>query len=150
MKIGTILVPIDFSEQSRTALEYAVALGRDSRARLLLVHVKEPPIFFPPEGVGVLRETIVDKPCKLLDEMTPQGSDSMCERHVLVGDPADEIVRLADEEQVDLIVMGTHGRTGLPHLLMGSVAEKVVRRSGRPVLTIKLPSQPATAAVKST
>jgi nucleotide-binding universal stress UspA family protein len=79
----------------------------------------------------------------MLDQLLPSESDVQCERRLLMGDPATEIVALAEEENVDLIVMGTHGRTGIKRLLMGSVAEAVVRRASCPVFTYKQPRQVA-------
>jgi universal stress protein A len=72
-----------------------------------------------------------------LGKIVPDDSNVRCEHRVLVGVPALEIAGLAEEEQADLIIMGTHGRTGLTRLLMGSVAEAVVRRADCPVLTLR-------------
>ena len=135
----TILFPTDFSPLGDAALEYAAALARDSQGELLIVHTEEPGATY------VIGETYYYGAAipgsvelrKLLDAVKPKDANVRC-RHILAhGNPADEIVRLANEEHVDAIVMATHGRTGLTHLLMGSVAEAVVRSAGCPVLTFK-------------
>jgi nucleotide-binding universal stress UspA family protein len=141
MKAKTILFPTDFSHNSDAALAYATALARDAGAKLLVVHVEEPPLAYgggdmyyglPEPNTQALRQM-------LADVNLPDASVAS-ERRLLSGDPAGAIVRLAADEGVDLIVMGTHGRTGLSRLLMGSVAEAVVRRAGCPVLTYKRPA----------
>jgi nucleotide-binding universal stress UspA family protein len=141
MRIRTILYPTDFSDNSANALEVAGALARDYGARLTVLHVKQPPItpsgvmtpepFESPELAAELR--------KRLDAVRPTTPNVPVEHMMLTGDEATEIVRLATEEGFDLIVMGTHGRTGLGRLLMGSVAEQVLRRAPCPVLTVKQP-----------
>jgi nucleotide-binding universal stress UspA family protein len=133
-----ILVPTDFSKHSGMALEYATALARDQDATLLIVHVKEPPPYFPPASHGYPCP-LVGEDVKILRSVVPPD-DGVGFVHVMrMGDPVDEIVRLADEEEVEMIVMATHGRTGLSRMLMGSVAEGVVRRANCPVLTVKRP-----------
>jgi nucleotide-binding universal stress UspA family protein len=146
MKLNKILFPTDFSKSNRPALEMATSLARDTGARLLIVHVKAP----PPElvaggGVGVMelgldKETIQAE----LQRVVPTGPSTPYEHHLLTGSPAAEIVRFANEEGVDLIVMSTHGRTGLMHLLMGSVAEAVVRHAACPVVTVRARPEPPT------
>jgi nucleotide-binding universal stress UspA family protein len=106
---------------------------------LVIVHVHEPHSYV--DGgftvVPVDAETVTES--KLLGEVRPTEPDVGFAQRLLCGKPADEIVRCAEEEGVDMIVMGTHGRRGLSRLLMGSVSEAVVRRAPCPVLTIKLP-----------
>jgi nucleotide-binding universal stress UspA family protein len=131
-----ILVATDFSKHSRSALEHATALARDRGAALLIVHVKEPPPYFPPASHGY-RCPMVGEDVKILRSVVPPDAGVGFAHVMSMGDPVDEIVRLADEEQVDMIVMATHGRTGLSRMLMGSVAEGVVRRANCPVLTVK-------------
>ena len=146
MKAEKILFPTDFSPTSESALRWATSLARDTGARLLIVHVEEPSTpymggeFAIPESPGPAQRELA----KLLALVVPcdQGSDDEgvpYEHRLLLGDPAPEVVKLAKDENVDLIVMGTHGRTGLSRLLMGSVAEHVVRRADCPVLTVKQP-----------
>jgi nucleotide-binding universal stress UspA family protein len=135
-----ILVPIDFSMYSDAALTLATSLARDGSGTLVLAHVELIPLsaaggeFFynAPEPHT---EELVDK----LEHVIPPDSAVPVERRLLSGDPADAIIRLAETEHIDLIVMGTHGRRGLSRLLMGSVAEAVVRAAPCPVLTVKQP-----------
>ena len=142
MQVSKILVAIDFSGHSEAAAQYAASLARDGGAQLVAVHVIQPP---PPYGAaGPHVGPLVDQTEKLLhqmlDEAVTRDSRVEHESHLLVGNPADEILRFADEQGVDLIVLGTHGRTGTARLLTGSVAEAVIRKSPCPVLTIRQPA----------
>jgi universal stress protein A len=144
MEIRRILAPTDFSELSmqglKSALEWAEAFG----AKLLLLYVVEPPPY-PVEGIvpSHLGATMLDDLerqatndlAQMLSET--QASKMDVARRVVVGIPYRKIVDVAEEEKIDLIVMTTHGRTGLSHLMMGSVAEKIVRTAPCPVLTIR-------------
>jgi nucleotide-binding universal stress UspA family protein len=141
MKIGTILHPTDFSRNSESAFHMACALARDYGARLVLLHVK--PLLtvaygefgaLPPEASDHLEELK-----ERLARLQPADAGIPVDRYVVEGEIAWEILRLAGELKVDLIVMGTHGRSGLGRLLMGSVAELVVRKASCPVLTVKNP-----------
>jgi nucleotide-binding universal stress UspA family protein len=138
MKAEKILFPTDFSSLSDSALAYATALARDAGAKLLIVHVEEPAMAY---GGGEMYYGVLDPDTetlkKMLADVKPKDETVPYEHWLVSGDPADEIVRLAKQEHVDLIVMATHGRTGLRHLLMGSVAEAIVRRADCPVLTFK-------------
>lgn len=133
MKANKILVPTDFSHTGDAALEMATALARDTGAILLIVHADEPPMLDP--ATEDLR--------KMLHKIEPTDPAVRYEHRLLIDDPAHAIVRLAKDEDVDMIVMGTHGRTGLSRMLMGSVAEAVVRRAECPVLTYKRPAKKA-------
>ncbi len=137
MKAQRILFPTDFSKLSEAALEYAAALARDSGGRLLIVHVEPLIPFGESEMYFASLESNTDALRKLLEFQQPRDGGIPCEYRLLRGPAADEIVRLARQEQADLIVMATHGRTGLIHLLMGSVAEAVVRCAHCPVLTFR-------------
>ena len=145
MNVKKILFPTDFSTCSDAGLKYATSLARDMGATLLIVHVEEPPIAY---GGGEFYYGMPDPDDVALREMLSQvkpGDDAVpCERRLIVGDPAEAIVDLAEDEGVDMIVMGTHGRTGVRRLLMGSIAERIVRTASCPVLTIKHP-RPQTA-----
>jgi nucleotide-binding universal stress UspA family protein len=136
----TILYPTDFSKPSEAGLKVAAALARDTGAKLLIAHVEEPPAAY---GGGELYyglpEPDMEAIRRMLAEVVPADTQVTYEHRMLTGEPAAEIVRLAKEEDVDLIVMGTHGRTGLRRMLMGSVAEAVVRHAECPVLTLKEP-----------
>jgi nucleotide-binding universal stress UspA family protein len=140
--IRTILCATDFSSNSEAALELACSLGRAYSARLLILHVCQPPLatlagtqMVPPlpEEYG-----LKDAHEKLNALQVPPAVIPV-ERRALVGNPAEEIVRVATETPCELIVAGTHGRSGIGRLLMGSVAEAVLRKAPCPVLTVKAP-----------
>ena len=146
----TILVPHDFSSSAN----HAAALARDEAklhgARLLLLHVIDLPTAIKPDTVIVpdatgapinVREYAVSSAeAHLQDIVARLAKDgATATSFVRVGNPVDEITRFIDEEKVSLVVMGTHGRTGLHHLLVGSVAERVVRTATCPVLTVRHP-----------
>jgi nucleotide-binding universal stress UspA family protein len=140
LTIRTILVPADFSVCSEDAFQLARALARDYRARLLVLHVATPPPFVTQ---GELQK-VLQRPDGYRGELAHRlrqvyGTDSPAgaEYRVEDGDPAAEILRVAREARCDLIVMGTHGRTGWSRFLMGSVAERVVREALCPVITFK-------------
>jgi nucleotide-binding universal stress UspA family protein len=143
--LKTILHPTDFSDCSRAAFLLACGLARQYGTRLVLVHVTALPDL-PYRGYGLpgsplqVGDYLADVR-KQLDELQPPDPSVPVERRLVEGDPATEIVRAADDSGADLIVMGTHGQTGLGHLLMGSVAGQVVRKATCPVLTLKMPTQ---------
>ncbi len=144
MKASKILVPTDFSHTGDAAMKLATSLARDTGATLLIVHAEEPPTAY---GGGELYyglpEPASDDLRKMLHKVEPTDSSVPFEHRLITGDPAHAIVRLAKEEGVDMIVMGTHGRSGLSRMLMGSVAEAIVRRAECPVLTYKQPTNNA-------
>jgi nucleotide-binding universal stress UspA family protein len=145
LSIHRILVGIDFSETSEQALELAIELAIRNGAGLTLLHVYQVPGFAFPE-------TIVPAPPEMLDRMIADeraGLERLADRarargvraevEQVPGAPATEIVERAGRD-CDLVVVGTHGRTGIRHALLGSVAERVVRRSPVPVLTVRAPA----------
>ncbi len=146
----TILVPHDFSASAN----HATAIARDEAklhgGTLVLLHVIELPTQLGPDAVIVPPETgapisikqyaLQSAEAHLQDIAARLAKDGVTARGaVVIGAAVDEINRAADAERADLIVMGTHGRTGLRHLVAGSVAERVVRTSKVPVLTIRHP-----------
>jgi nucleotide-binding universal stress UspA family protein len=143
--MNKILFPTDFSQTAQVAFGTAQRLARDSDALLLIVHVVEPTTVAPgptsPQAAvsaEFLAETArqaEEEAREKLKEVVPADGGIRFEHRLVKGDASIEIPKLADQEQVDLIVMGTHGRSGLKRLLMGSVAEKVVRHAACPVLT---------------
>jgi nucleotide-binding universal stress UspA family protein len=140
LPIWTILHPTDFSDYSNNAFWLACALARDYGARLLIVHVAEIPLPYYGEGlvlppVSIPKEPLLEK----LHELKPHDRYVRVEHRLVEGDAPTEILRIAEEEKCNLIVLGTHGRSGLGRLLMGSVAEQVVRKASCPVLTVKTP-----------
>lgn len=141
MPINDILFPTDFSDRALGAFHVASALARDYQARLTLLHVRDLPVTAfaefgavpPPEMPS--RTEVMDK----LHQLDPHDESIHMEYLLVDGIAADEIVKAAADHHCDLIVMGTHGRTGLSRLVMGSVAEEVVRKAPCPVLTLKSP-----------
>jgi universal stress protein A len=143
MEIKKILCPIDFSEISANALEYAVFLASHHHAELLIFHVVEQLHEFEHYQILVLT------PQELSEEMEKQAHEKLTklteqikktikvESVVRQGKPFVEIIKEAKEKDMDLIVMASHGRTGVSHMLMGSVAEKVVRKANCPVLIVR-------------
>jgi nucleotide-binding universal stress UspA family protein len=146
MTIRRIFVPIDFSDSSMQALDYAIDLGRTLGAEITVLFVVEPIYFATPgdlygtsANLGMLleeqRRTAREEMRKLDERLKKRGVDI---KTVLgSGVPHEVIVETAKARKADLVVMGTHGRSGLSHLLMGSVAEKVVRSASCPVLTVR-------------
>lgn len=147
MQPKTILFPTDFSHAGDAALEYAASLARDTGGKLIILHVEEPLPAYIGEGYYGVPNPPNPEVRRMLDAIKPPEGVRH-EHRLVMGNPADEVVRIAKEENVDLIVMGTHGRTGFSRLLMGSVTEHVVRSAHCPVLTIKQPKH-AAAAEKS-
>jgi universal stress protein A len=149
MILNKILFPTDFSPAAEQAFDTAQQLARDSRALLLIVHVTPPTQVPTPPGAVVPPNALAnvaipedaeqkaEQARDALAKIVPDDGNIRFEHRLLVGVPGLEITRLAEEEKADLIVMGTHGRTGLKRLLMGSVAEAVVRRATCPVLTLR-------------
>jgi nucleotide-binding universal stress UspA family protein len=139
--IKTILCPTDFSELSDRAFEIACALANDYQARVVLTHVVIPaPVVYGGELGPVVTPPApsVTEFKAHLEAIKPPVAIPV-EYRLRKGDAAKEILRLAEETHADLIVMGTHGRKGLPRLLIGSVAEAVLRRAPCLVLTVKAP-----------
>lgn len=140
--ITRILVPTDFSDCAKRALEYSAELASKLSASVVLLHVYMPPIVYMPEGVWTLPDAMIDVRNDLeqaLNKLAVQARElgvRQVDTAVIEGDPAHQVVKHAEKERCDLIVMGTHGRGALKHLVLGSVAEKVVRRASCPVLTV--------------
>lgn len=141
LPIKTVLHATDFSPYSDFAFRLACSLARDYRARLVVLHVVEPPLvvydsgsLLSPVGDGS-SESVKEK----LQRVQAPSADVAVEHRLVEGDPAAEILRAGQAVLADLIILGTHGRTGIRRLLMGSVAEQVVRRASCPVLTAKAP-----------
>ena len=143
--LRTILVPTDFSKSSASALTYAAAFAEKFGAEIHLLHVVQDLALFIPEAV-----LVAPPPAPPVEQFTVAARAAL-ERvigglqrpgltvhpQVAEGTPYEEIVRFARERDVDLIVIGTHGHTGLAHILLGGVTDKVVRRAPCPVLTVR-------------
>jgi len=144
-----ILHPTDFSEGSNFAFQIAVDLARQNQAVLLVLHVVET---LGPENAtygeisSQLQPQGYDKRLEeTMRRLRPAANDVSIEHLLVEGNPAQEIDRVARDRACDLIVLGTHGRTGLKRLLMGSISEKVVRLAPCPVLTVKIPIPASTS-----
>lgn len=151
LTVRTILCPTDFSERAEAAMELASALARDYKAKLVIAHVTAPPIQGVSEGVVVgLPTGWIEASKAKLESLRPANPNVSFTHMHAVGNEADEILRMAEEAGADLIVMGTHGRTGLSRLLAGSVAESVLRAALCPVLTVRSPfPAPLSVALKA-
>jgi len=144
MQIKTILFPTDFSQGARAAMDHAVSLARDYQATLSLLYVIQDisiAEWYIPSSLSMndLVEDMQKSAWKEMDRWAgevPAGVKT--EKMVVRGVPFVEIIRTAKEKNADLIVIGTHGRTGIDHMLFGSTAEKVVRKSPCPVLTVRV------------
>jgi nucleotide-binding universal stress UspA family protein len=140
MNVKRILFPTDFSHTGDAALAFATSLAKESDGRLIVVHVQEAPMAY---GGGEMYygipEPSTDELVNMLHDVKPTDASVPVEYRLVTGDPADAVVRLAEDDNVDLIVLGSHGRTGLTRLLMGSVAEAIVRKAHCPVLVYKQP-----------
>jgi nucleotide-binding universal stress UspA family protein len=149
LPVATILHPTDFSDHSGFAFRLACALARDYEARLVLLHVTLPPIIIYGDGAVATEPWVVLAEAReKLQKLEVHAHHVRVESLVMEGDPVEMILRAARETHSDLIVMGTHGRTALARLLLGSVAESVLRQAPCPVLTVK-PTARHKAIVKS-
>ena len=141
ISLKKILVPTDFSDQSDKAVRYGVELANKFGAELFLLHAYEATPIMYGEGGAVSPPSTADiaaSALKCLNEVEPTGGDNLqVHRKVVEGHAVVEIVRYAKEHDVDLIVMGTHGRGAIAHMLIGSVAENVVRKGPCPVLVVR-------------
>jgi len=145
--VSKILVPVDFSLGSKLVVEYAVALAQTLKASVTLLHVRELPgsmssIVPGSDNArdGEKAHAFAQERLDLLCAETRKHTDVEMRTLVHQGSPIQEIIALGRSGTFDMVVMGTHGRTGLQQVLMGSVAEAVVRRGTFPVLTIHLPA----------
>ena len=154
-----ILVPTDFSQPTDAALAYAKDIASRFGASLHLVHVLEDPVVtgvfgaptYVPESPGASAALRADAEFRLGARLNDVTSARLCiTSEVLYGPNAPTIVNRARELAIDLIVMGTHGRTGMAHALMGSVAERVVRFASCPVLTVHARAEAVASQVPAT
>lgn len=152
MKLKKILVPVDFSDCAMEALEYAGAFAKRLGARLVVLYVVEPvyyatpsELYGPASNVALLleeqRKVGAQQLAQIAARLRRRGIPAKTALHS--GTPYQVIAEVAEKEKADLIVLGTHGRTGISHFVMGSVAERVVRSAPCPVLTVRLqPERP--------
>jgi len=141
-----ILTAIDFSESSDFAFEYALTLARQFQAELTIMHVINEPVdlrgfYVPHISFEQLEKEIEEGAEKMMVKFcqTKMGDFTRYTTVVVAGIPYEEILRKAEETGASLIVLGTHGRTGIDHLIFGSTAERVVRSAATPVLTVRMP-----------
>jgi nucleotide-binding universal stress UspA family protein len=156
MTFARILVPTDFSDCSQPACDATVKLAKTFGSTVELLHVQEPPVWqgfvipelvvtMPDESTGSLGEfvrTRSQRALELLAERLQRAGVANVRQRTEVGEPGTVILRIAEEDHFDLIIMGTHGRKGFERLVMGSVAERVVRQAVCPVLTVRTGGEP--------
>ncbi len=142
--LKTILVPIDFSDNSKKALRYAIPFAQQFNASLILAYIVEPTIYPSDFGFGQigfpdvekeLHEKALSEMATLRDSIIPPGLRTVT--LVGTGIPFVEITQFAKEHEVDIIIVATHGRTGVEHILFGSTAEKIIRKAPCPVLVVR-------------
>ncbi len=143
-QITRIVVPIDFSEYSKRAFRYAIDFAQTFGAEMILVYVVEPVIYpadfsFGQVALPSLERELHDRSLEQLNLLIkmemPEGVSARCV--IRSGKPFVEIIQVAKEENADLIIIATHGHSGIEHVLFGSTAEKVVRKSPCPVLSLR-------------
>jgi nucleotide-binding universal stress UspA family protein len=142
-----ILVPTDFSKYSMAAVTYGAALAEKFGAELYFLHVVQDLALFIPDAVAIVPpilppiEQFTQAAHEALDRLVHENKleHLSVQRLVREGNPFSEIIRFAKESDIDLIVMATHGHSGLAHVLLGSVTERVVRKAPCPVLTVRHP-----------
>jgi len=146
INIKNILCPVDHSDCSKEALKYAVSFAIKDNSKLYLLHVIDIRTF--DESINAMTpqipddKTLAQLKTKLLDCIPEEIRDDMdVEALVVQGIPFVEIISTAKKNDVDMIVLGSHGRTGITHMMMGSVSEKVVRKAPCPVLTVRRSDQ---------
>ena len=142
-----VLVAVDFSENSEYAFNYALDLSKQFGGELTIVHVLNEPANLV--GFYIPNSVVFEQLNKEVEEGASSKMENFCSANmgdfknyktsIVSGHPYEEIIRKANETDASLIVMGTHGRTGIEHLIFGSTAERVVRSASCPVLTIRLP-----------
>jgi nucleotide-binding universal stress UspA family protein len=148
LNLNKILYPTDFSEYSLAALPYVIGLIQQNDARLYCLHVVEMPheeyltgeYMVPLTMPHVPEDKVLRTARARLEKFVAENLleiDNKVTSRVLIGTPFVEIIRYAREQSIDLIVMGTHGRNALASMLLGSVAERVVRKASCPVLTVR-------------
>ena len=146
LEIKKILVPIDFSDYSKNSLKYAANFANKFNAEITLIYVVEPVIYPPDFSMGQIAIPSVNAEwdLKAKEELEKLGKQEIPERIkvstiIKTGKPFLEIIDTAAEENIDLIIIATHGHSGVEHILFGSTAEKVVRKAPCPVLTLREP-----------
>lgn len=143
IRIETILFATDFSESSESAAGYAMALAKLTGAQLHVLHVinelDDPQrVMIPNEAFRILEKELESQAVAALEAFRrDKAADLQTTTHVVIGTPFQKIVEMSEQLDANIIVMGTHGRTGVEHVIVGSTAERVVRHSAIPVLTVR-------------
>jgi nucleotide-binding universal stress UspA family protein len=144
--IKKVLVPIDFSDYSKSALKYAVNFAKSFNADIILIYVVEPVIYPPDFSMGQIAMPSINTEWddRAKDELQKLAKSEIAgvasvKTVIKTGKPFVEIIETAKEEDIDLIIIATHGHSGVEHILFGSTAEKVVRKAPCPVLTLREP-----------
>lgn len=152
-RLKKILLPTDFSGCANYALPYAAAIARATKAQIICVHVVEPVVpavgytgLAEPLPIADISEQLEDSAERQLPKLAEceECAGLNVEEVIVHGDAAAEIVRVASEQEADLIVISSHGRTGLGRIIFGSTAESVVRHASCPVLVVKPPQEEET------
>ena len=147
LQLHKILVPIDFSENAKSALRYASQLAGLFHAEIILIHVLEPMLYPPDFSLGQIilpsidTHEIEDKANEELQKLAEIEVAKDLKKQVIVksGKPFAEIIQIAKEENIDLIIISSHGHSGMEQIIFGSTSEKVVRKAPCPVLTVRDP-----------
>jgi nucleotide-binding universal stress UspA family protein len=144
IQLKQILVPIDFSEHSKKALQYAIPFARQFQAKIIALYVVEPTIYpadfsFGQVGIPNIETELQSKGEQELKTLLTEivGGRVPAEALVRTGLPFVEVINFAHESDIDLIIVATHGHTGVEHILFGSTAEKIVRKAPCPVLVVR-------------
>ena len=144
--IKKVLVPIDFSDYSKIALKYAADFAQKFNAEMILIYVVEPVIYPPDFSLGQIAIPSINtewdiKAKEELDKLADtEISNAITVKTIIkTGKPFIEVIETASEEDVDIIIIASHGHSGMEHILFGSTAEKVVRKAPCPVLTLREP-----------
>ena len=146
-EIHKIIVPIDFLEHTDQLIEYAGYIAKKFDARLHIIHIVEPPSTYAGyeyPSLGSFSEEMIKLAQTMMQELIDRKQSKLagCERKVIKGDIIDSIIQYTEDVKGDLIIIGTHGRTGLSKMWLGSVAERVIKRAPCPALTCN-PYKPA-------
>ena len=142
-EIKKVLFPVDLTENSSKILPYVLSISEKYDSMIYLLHVvqdlnKWGTIYVPHPSMDIFQKEAIEGAQKALDKVCEEQLQSCpnFQKILVSGDPAAEILRTVDSEEIDLVIMGTHGRKGLEHTLFGSVAENVVKKSPVPVLIV--------------
>lgn len=142
-EIKKILFPDDFSENASKILQYVLSISEAYNSTIYLLHVVQDlhrwgKVYIPHTSMDVFQKEALEGAEKAMDRVCEEQLEGRTnlQRRIVSGDPATEILKTIEAEDIDLVIMGTHGRKGLEHVILGSVAENVVKKSSAPVMTV--------------